>query len=190
MASILNKKDCQQWTRGAFADAVKDTFCRAFNVDRAFIEKWKRINTPPPGFAISVRQGLQKIGEGFRQNVPDIWIEIALRDKSDNLIISDGRYINEAKAVCEKKGINVLIYRDGFLNNDSNLSEAELRPLLEYANDFLSDGEINFNNIKNFPAGLEYFHFFIRNDSDKESFLKAQKTAFLKAQSSPSMKLF
>ena len=175
----LNQNDSTIWERGAFANAVKDTFCSAFGVDREFIEKWKRINEAPAGMLMPVRQALQFIGDGYRQIVPEIWIQIALRDETKNLIISDGRYINEAKHVKSKGGTTVLVYRDGFLNNDPNPSESQLRPLLEYAKDYLSDGKIEFNNLRNAPEGMEYFDVFIRNDTDRLTFLKKSKSILL-----------
>jgi hypothetical protein len=177
LAVELNQKSGEKWERGAFANAVKNTFCSAFDVDRDFIEKWKRIDSPPPGFLLPIRKGLQNIGDGFRQIVPDIWIKIALREaRSNNMIISDGRYINEAKSVKENGGINVLIYRDGFLNDDPNPSEAQLRPLIIYARDYLSDGTININNLRNCPEGMQYFDVFIRNETDKNTFLKKSRS--------------
>jgi hypothetical protein len=177
LAVELNQKSGEKWERGAFANAVKNTFCSAFDVDRDFIEKWKRIDSPPPGFLLPIRKGLQNIGDGFRQIVPDIWIKIALREAiNNNMIISDGRYINEAKSVKENGGINVLIYRDGFLNDDPNPSEAQLRPLILYAQDYLSDGVININNLRNYPEGIQYFDVFIRNETDKNTFLKKSRS--------------
>jgi len=177
LAVELNQKSGEKWERGAFANAVKNTFCSAFDIDRDFIEKWKRIDSPPPGFLLPIRKGLQNIGDGFRQIVPDIWIKIALREAiNNNMIISDGRYINEAKSVKENGGINVLIYRDGFLNDDPNPSEAQLRPLILYAQDYLSDGVININNLRNYPEGMQYFDVFIRNETDKNTFLKKSRS--------------
>jgi len=175
---FLQESTNDTWERGAFANAVKDTFCRAFNVDRDFLEKWKRIDQAPDGFLIPIRQGLQKIGDGFRQIVPDIWIQIALRGEK-NLVISDGRYINEAIAVKNKKGINILVYREGFLNDDPNPSEAQLKPLVEFANSNLSDGAIKLESFQNYPDGLQHFDIFIRNDSDKQSFLNKSKSILL-----------
>src|SRR3990167_3977741 len=68
-----------EFSRSAFANAVKKVYQDAFGVDRDFVEKWKRIPEPPPGMNINVRKGLQFIGDGFRRIKSDIWIEIALR---------------------------------------------------------------------------------------------------------------
>jgi hypothetical protein len=170
LAEALNKgikKKSSKWERTAFANAVKDVFCSAFNVDRAFIEEWKRNPENPPGMIMPVRQSLQMIGDGFRKVKPDIWIDIALR-KDNNKIISDGRYINEAKAVKEKGGINILIYREGFLNDDKNPSEAELKPLAEYCKDTLADGKIVHSTLVRYPDGLNQFDLFLRNDGKVE----------------------
>ena len=76
---------------------------------------------------MAVRQGLQFIGDGFRQIKGDVWIDMLLRDELDSLIISDIRYVNELRAVSERGGRNILIYRPGFLNDDPNDSEAVMR---------------------------------------------------------------
>jgi hypothetical protein len=43
------------WTRGAFAANVKKVFCDTFDVDMDFVEKWKVIPEPPPGFDMTVQ---------------------------------------------------------------------------------------------------------------------------------------
>ena len=163
------------WARSAFANAVKDTFCNAFDVDREFIEKWKRISEPPAGMKMPVRQALQFIGDGFRQIVPSIWIDIALRNPS-NLIISDGRYINEAVAVGKKGGMNILIYREGFINDDPNPSEAQLRPCIEWAAKNLNSGPIVLDEKSNYPEELTNFHYFIKNINKEKLFLDIEKS--------------
>lgn len=178
LVDLLNENGNIPWQRAAFADAVKNTFCTAFNVTREFIENWKRSPEAPPGFKMPIRKGLQNIGDGFRQIVDDIWIQIALRTDK-NIIISDGRYINEAKAVSEKNGLNILVYRDGFLNDDPNPSESQLKPILEYARDHLRDGVIDHSNLVNPPVGLEYFHLFLRNENSRNDFLQKGKEILL-----------
>lgn len=161
----LHELYSDSWKRSAFADPVKQTFCDAFGVDRAFIEKWKRIPEPPPGFLMPVRQGLQFIGDGFRKIKEKIWIEIALRGQH-NLIISDSRYINEAEAVRAVGGINILLFRPGFLNNDPNPSESQLKPLVEFAVSKLEEGPLPGKERMDAigaPQGLDMYDYFLVN---------------------------
>ena len=160
-----------EWTRSAFANAVKDVFCDSFGVDRSFIEKWKRISEAPPEMLMPVRQCLQMIGDGFRQIKPNVWIEIVLR-KQERQIISDGRYINEAKAVKNAGGLTVLIYRNGFLNDDPNPSESQLKPIVQYCDKNLKSGKIEHNLLKDAPEGLEFFDVYLQNDGDLKTFLQ------------------
>lgn len=164
--SLNNRASCSIWQRKAFATAVKQVFCDAFGVDFDFIEEWKRKSEIPPGMKKPVRQGLQFIGDGFRQIQDDIWIEKALKDDG-YYCISDGRYINEAKMIKKKGGINILLYRPGYLNDDQNASEAEIRPLVEWCRDNKKDGQILWKNDVwdvVLPSGIECFDLFVIND--------------------------
>lgn len=159
------------WKRAAFANAVKNVYENSFGVNREFIEKWKRSSDSPPGMNMSVRKGLQFIGDGFRQIKSDIWIDIAFRENIDNnIIISDVRYINEAKEIKKRGGINILIHRLGFLNDDPNPSESQLRPLVEYCLKNLNDGEIIFSNLSNPPEDIKYYDLFLNNDGTLQDF--------------------
>ncbi len=165
LAEKLRSQNFGEWKRTAFANAVKDIYCNAFGVDRDFIEKWKRNSDCPPNMIMPVRQALQMIGDGFRLVKPDIWIDIALRG-DDRKILADGRYINESKAVKEKNGYNILIYREGFLNDDKNRSEAELRPLAVYAKNSLQTGPIRYT--QDMPEEFKFFDFYIYNNGTVE----------------------
>lgn len=171
IAKKLNKGKKKDWIRSAFANAVKDVFCQSFGYTRDFVEEWKRKDEVPAGLKVTVRQALQKIGDGFREINPEIWIDLALRN-SGKLIISDGRYINEAKKVKESNGVNILIYRTGHLNNDPNPSEANLRPLIEHCANLIPDGRIYHGTLVRYPEGLDYYDMFLRNDGDLEAFYK------------------
>lgn len=164
-------KKVDGWSRGAFADSVKDIFCNTFGVDRNFIEQWKSIPEPPPGFLMPVRQSLQFIGDGFRQIQGDIWIKLGVQ--KNKLIISDGRYINELKAVKDNDGINVVVWRPGFENDDPNPSEAQIKTIVDFFLQRGVEGDVshdafvdtfgmNSNPIP--PYGAEYVDIFIRND--------------------------
>jgi len=105
----------------------------------------------------------------FRKIKKNIWIEIIFRNKEKNYIISDGRYLNESIHVKKNGGINILIYRKGFMNDDPNPSEAELRSKIEYCDANYVDG----------PITDEYFDFFIRNDSTLEKYYKKIDTILI-----------
>ena len=159
------------WHRNAFANAVKEVYCGAFGVDRDFIEKWKRNPEPPPGMLMNVRKGLQFIGDGFRQIKGDIWIEIALREQTKQLVFSDSRYINEAKHVKNKGGINVVLYRPGFLNDDPNPSESQIKKIIEWCIWTQNEGPIVLteDNTKNAPVGIEHYDYYLINDGSIEN---------------------
>lgn len=152
------------WTRATFAGSVKKVYEIGFGVDLDFIEQWKRIDEPPPGFNKNVRKSLQFIGDGFRQIKDNIWIEIALRDKTKNKIFSDCRYNNEAKAIKEYNGMMILLYRPGYINDDPNPSESQIKPLVEWAKDNLKSGKINHEELNNPPEIISYYDYFFIND--------------------------
>lgn len=181
------------FVRSAFALKVKETFCDTFGVTMEFVEKWKVVNEPPPGFSMTVRKALQFIGDGFRQIQPNIWLDLAFRDRKDK-ILSDVRYVNEFVRVKEEGGLNILIGRPDRLNDDSNGSEAQIRPFVEWclvylppdrkfvnlANKEISavEGKADWETVSQAltyekwwmpnaitpPPGLSKFDVFIRND--------------------------
>lgn len=160
-----------EWNRSSFAGDVKSTFCEMFNVNLDFIEKWKTNPEPPPGFIMNVRDSLIFIGDGFRQIQPQIWVERCFKKSKYPVILSDGRYFSELRKVRELDGINVLIYRDGFLNDVKNASESELKPLIEFYIDSGIDGptsEYLYNRIVPLEE-IKLVDYFIRNDSDLNS---------------------
>jgi hypothetical protein len=153
------------WRRVGFADAVKKVFMDSFDVNWAFIEEWKRKDENPPGFDTTIRKGLQQIGDGFRKIQNDVWIRTALR--GDNpIVISDGRYINEAKMIKEKGGLNIILWRPGFENNDPNPSESQIRPIVDWFAEYNEEGETKLG----FGAATELkcFDYFLKNDGTLE----------------------
>src|ERR1022692_4495359 len=93
------------WNKVGFADAVKKIYMDTFGVSLEFIEHWKCKDEAPPGFLMSVREGLRFIGDGFRKIQPNIWIDIVFR-KDIPKIIDDGRYFNEGVATRSNGGLN------------------------------------------------------------------------------------
>jgi len=158
------------WTRSAFAYSVKRIFGETFNVSPEFIERWKVIPEPPPGFNKTVRQGLQFIGDGFRTIQSNIWIDLAFREKDKPVVLSDCRYINELARVKEEGGYVVLVWRPGYLNDDPNGSEAQIRPLVNWFADAGYEGAVSewFEQAKTnnppTPVGADFVDFFIIND--------------------------
>lgn len=72
----------------------------------------------PDGTCLTAREALQKLGtEAGRHCYPNIWIDIALDMVSDasrrvgNVIMADLRFDNEAEAVNDAGGYNVLVSR-------------------------------------------------------------------------------
>lgn len=147
--------------KAAFAYNVKKIFCDYFDVDFNFIEQWKRNPEPPPGFTMSVRQSLQMIGDGFRKVKSSVWID-KLINKAHNVIITDGRYLNEANAIKQKGGINILINRPLHRNNDQNDSEKIMGEVSDYFYHRSSCGAIV---SEKYPM----FDYFLNNDGDIQS---------------------
>jgi len=160
----------QLWQRTAFANAVKQVYQDAFAVDREFVEKWKRIPEPPPGMKMNVRKGLQFIGDGFRQMKENIWIEIALRGHQRK-VISDSRYINEAKAIAAQGGLMIVLWRPGFENSDPNPSESQILPVVQWCLDTHQDGPLHWTydyELYPPPDGIQAYNYFMRNDGSIE----------------------
>lgn len=156
--------DKLQIETASFAKPVKDIFCRTFGVDADFIEKWKVVDEPPPGFKKTVRQALQFIGDGFRQINPDVWVDYAFNNNNLNSCYTDGRYINELFRVKKEKGFNILLYRPSHVNNDTNESEAQIKRLADW---FLSqslEGDVRDAFKENCEKGCELVDFFIVNE--------------------------
>lgn len=114
---------------------------QSFNVDRAFVEKWKRIDVAPPGFEQPVRHSLQFIGDGFRQIKPSIWVDWLFRFyENQDIIISDGRYYSECDAVKAKGGINIGVWRPGHENSIQHPSESQLKPEIDKLKEIMPAG--------------------------------------------------
>jgi hypothetical protein len=148
----------------SFAKPVKDIFCRTFGVDVDFVEKWKVIDEPPPGFKKTVRQALQFIGDGFRQINPDVWVDYAFENNNPDSCYTDGRYINELFRIKKEKGINVLLYRPSHVNNDINESEAQIKRLTNWFIEQNMQGDVRNICKDNCEKGCELVDFFIVND--------------------------
>jgi hypothetical protein len=127
----LLEKLGNHWKKAAFAYEVKKIYCDTFGVDADFVEKWKVINDNPPNFQMSVRKGLQFIGDGFRQIRSSIWLDLAFKDDSPKIFF-DERYLNEADRIKKEGGINILIVKPDRVNDDPNGSESQIKPYVQW----------------------------------------------------------
>ncbi len=164
------------FSREAFAFNVKKVFCDTFNVNLGFIEEWKTKQEIPEGFDMPVRQALQFIGDGFRKIKGSIWRDLVFNIKNSK-IISDGRYINELARCKEEGGVNVLVARPGFVNDDPNGSEAQIRPYIIWAMENLQSGIVNKQeHYSGYPENFfDLVDIFLLNDGSLEDYYKKIK---------------
>lgn len=150
----------------SFARPVKEIYCTAFSVDMDFVEKWKVINEPPPGFEKTVRQSLQFIGDGFRSINPNVWVDYAFNNNPEKSCYMDGRYLNELSRVRIEGGANILLWRPNHENDDLNQSEAQVRPLVDWYAERRVEGHVGMMDRSMAPKGCELVDFFLINDGD------------------------
>ncbi|MDB5307985.1 MAG: hypothetical protein JWO38_2187 [Gemmataceae bacterium] len=131
-----------RWERRGFADAVKRIFMDVFDVDATFVETWKTVPEPPPGFRLPVRSCLTLIGDGFRQMRPTVWIDRLFRDVRSHLVVTDVRYRNEVHGIRHRSGVIILLYRPGFTNDIPSPAEQELLPLIRRLLDLGTEGPV------------------------------------------------
>lgn len=74
------------------------------------------------------RSLLQGFGDMMRDKNPNIFIDSVLYDNPTNLIISDCRFLNEAKAIKDRGGIIVRVVRDN-VEQDYHKSETEIKEI-------------------------------------------------------------
>lgn len=161
----------EQWERFAFATPLKKIYCNSFGVDAAFIEEWKVKNECPPNMSKTVRQALQFIGDGYREIMPVIWVKKTfdyMASGNGNYILSDVRYLNEAKAIKDAGGLVILVWRKDWENDDPNRSEQEVKPLAMWCKESGQEGWIEDIDYPDAPSERHLFDIFIRNDGTLE----------------------
>ena len=168
MSNFLAKK--MNYSRSAFANNVKKIFCDTFNVDLDFVEKWKVVSEPPPGFDMPVRQALQFIGDGFRKIKSDVWVDLIFKNEPEKIVISDVRYCNELKSIKDNRGINILLWRPNFENNDTNQSESQIKQLIDWHVVQKVEGRVTNLPKNNAPYGCEFVDYFIINNGTLTDF--------------------
>ena len=172
-ANYLKDNLLKTWNRASFALEVKKTLCDLKEVDLDFIEKYKIDHNPPDGWQMPVRNALKFIGDGCRDIDPNIWVNKCYKKNALPLIISDGRYNTELRRVKEMGGINVVVWRPGWENDDPHKSESEIKVLV----DFLKNNKIygpvqnqmaTCSFIQSIPSNIFYVDYFLQNNGTEE----------------------
>lgn len=159
----LNKRG-GNWDKVAFAGGLKDLFMQMYNVDKDFIEYWKRKDECPPGFIMPVRNALQLIGDDLRKVKSNVWIDRLFNTHTENdLLVADARYTNEADAIRERGGRTIMVFRSTHLNDIAHPSESQYIPYINFLKD-KGDGPVKDSGIP--------FDWFIANDGTLEDLKK------------------
>lgn len=106
----------------SFAKAVKEMVCKKYDITMGIIEEWKNKDEKYPGWNCTMRECLQREGNQAREVYPSVWIDKIISNPYP-MIIDDGRYENEANAIANRKGYNILIVREGYVNDSQHPSE-------------------------------------------------------------------
>lgn len=169
IADMLAEK--LDWDRAAFAAGVKNVFMSTFDVDFDFIEEWKVQPENPPGFDLPMRKSLQFIGDGFRKIQSSIWVDLCFRNIVEPAVISDVRYVNELQRIRDEGGINILVWRPGFENDDPNGSESQIKSFVDWHRENNARGREPANKHKPYPYSLVDY-FVINDKKSKEEALE------------------
>lgn len=128
----LHKVADEYFYLAAWAARIKTLVTIKYGVTLDFIAEWKSKNQIPPGFNVTMREVLQKEGEHSRECKTNVWIDNLIREYANiNIIIDDGRHLNEAKAVFDDGGYNILIVRQGHYNKSEHPSEKAIGNLIQ-----------------------------------------------------------
>lgn len=112
---------------GAWAAPIKAIVCEKYLMTLDFINEWKNKKEVPPNFNVTMREVLQKEGESSRECMTDVWVKYLMHHYTNiNLIVDDGRYPNEAEAICKDGGYNIVIIRPDHINDSPHPSEAKI----------------------------------------------------------------
>lgn len=126
----------------SFADKLKDVTCLLSGCTREQLEDYDfKENSLVPAHLRpycgdaeqpTYRAFLQHFGSEFMRSVNDsIWIDCTLANAGAfNLIISDVRFPNEAKAIKDRGGIIIKVVRDGIESNDTHCSETSINEII------------------------------------------------------------
>jgi hypothetical protein len=171
-----------------FADPVKDIVCTILNCTREQLEDRDFKETPVPndytGIEITPRLLMEKVGNDFARAIhPDIWLNNLftrydnLRKVTNNFIIPDVRYHNEADGILERPDSYLFRINRPFGSIDTPMGTRWLDP--EYWH-FEKTGK----KLPESETALDDYHFehVINNNGSLRNFIEnvAMKLRFLK----------
>lgn len=105
-------KAASGYERRAFADKLKEMFCRDLGVGADWLEDWKRRDDVPVGWSSPVRKSLEAYGNAFRVAREHYWIDACLgpRDGAKRrYVVTDVRFVNEANEIKARGGLLVYV---------------------------------------------------------------------------------
>lgn len=130
-----NKVYKYQWTGIGFATAVKQTLSEVTGLPLVNLLDYKNSTVKPPGWDVTAREGMQKLGQCIRDIKPSAWIDKVINHpiRPQTLVVDDGRYLNEAKAIRDAGGFTILVIRpDKFDKTATHPSESEMVEIIEH----------------------------------------------------------
>lgn len=109
----------------SFAAPIKNAIRSFFpNISEEYFEGSLK-ESPIPNFGTSFRHLAQTLGTDWAREMicDDFWIKLLFHDISENdIVISDVRFENEVKAIHDRSGIIIKVFRSG-CEGDSHISE-------------------------------------------------------------------
>jgi hypothetical protein len=129
------------WEIMKFAGKLKDIaeHLTGIHIDKFEDQEFKKTNLGPEwsmhGMPMTVREFLQKLGtDGLRNGLHDnVWVNALMADYQQdedgdfpNWIVTDTRFVNEAKAIKDRGGIIIRVERPGVKPINNHLSEIGL----------------------------------------------------------------
>ena len=142
------------FTRMAFADELKRQVADHLGLTTEQLYgalkevEDKRFPKPSESRFWTPREILQAYGQFLRTVDYDYWVKVLFwkieNEKIDNVIITDARHINEVKAVLERGGKHVRVFRDSgeFVHNSEHISEVALDDFKEVDYKVDNDGTL------------------------------------------------
>lgn len=157
-----------------FAVPVKQLVCEYFGVSMADIEHMKSSPVKLPGWNVTMREALQIVGNNLRDIKSRVWIDKAIESPC---IIDDGRYENEAKAIRDVGGYNILIIRPDKLNESNHPSETWVGSMARLALKRHTEKltEVSFTDIEESVYGASVFNSLILNAGTENELAKIAK---------------